>query len=70
IYLELTAEYQGMASRAETHKRRALAAHLKQSIDVLEDKAREVKRYADALEDLYDTAHDSACPRRGAHAAV
>ncbi|BGP40337.1 hypothetical protein JCM10449v2_004298 [Rhodotorula kratochvilovae] len=70
IYLELTAEYHGMASRAETHKRRALAAHLKQSIDVLEDKAREVKRYADALEDLYETVHEQTCPRRKAHGVV
>ena len=50
LYLELTAEYQSMASRADTRKRRVLASHLKGSIDVLEDKAREVKRYADALE--------------------
>ena len=39
-----------MASRADTRKRRVLASHLKGSIDVLEDKAREVKRSADALE--------------------
>lgn len=39
-----------MSSRADSRKRRVLASHLKASIDVLEDKAREVKRYADALE--------------------
>jgi hypothetical protein len=50
IYLELTTEYQSMTSRHETSKRRALASHLKKSIDVLEEKARDVKQYADALE--------------------
>lgn len=39
-----------MTSRTDTNKRRMLANHLKKSIDVLEEKAREVKRYADALE--------------------
>lgn len=39
-----------MTSRTDTNKRRVLANHLKKSIDVLEEKAREVKRYADALE--------------------
>ncbi|GAA5833596.1 hypothetical protein JCM9279_001572 [Rhodotorula babjevae] len=64
LYLELTAEYQSMSSRADTRKRRVLASHLKGSIDVLEDKAREVKRYADALEDQYETMHEQTCPRR------
>ncbi|GAA5925334.1 uncharacterized protein JCM15063_004994 [Sporobolomyces koalae] len=58
IYLELTVEYQSMGSRSSTKKRRALAQHLKMSIDVLEEKAREVKQYADALEDLYHSAPD------------
>ncbi|GAA5982708.1 hypothetical protein JCM5350_006221 [Sporobolomyces pararoseus] len=53
IYLELTVEYQSMNSRTSTKKRKALADHLKLSIDVLEEKAKEVKQYADALEDLY-----------------
>ncbi|GAA5895344.1 hypothetical protein JCM8208_005985 [Rhodotorula glutinis] len=71
LYLELTAEYQSMASRADTRKRRVLASHLKGSIDVLEDKAREVKRYADALEDLYEAMHEQTCPRRRkAHATI
>ncbi|GAA5941174.1 hypothetical protein JCM3775_006640 [Rhodotorula graminis] len=71
LYLELTAEYQSMSSRADTRKRRVLASHLKGSIDVLEDKAREVKRYADALEDLYETMHEQTCPRRRkAHASI
>lgn len=39
-----------MSSRTQTGKRRALATHLKKSIDVLENKASDVKRYADALE--------------------
>ncbi|GAA5888211.1 hypothetical protein JCM5296_000231 [Sporobolomyces johnsonii] len=56
IYLELTAEYQAMGSKAATTKRRALAAHLKTSIDVLEDKAKDVKQYADALDNLCDAA--------------
>ncbi|GAA5858001.1 hypothetical protein JCM1840_000998 [Sporobolomyces johnsonii] len=56
IYLELTAEYQAMGSKAATTKRRALAAHLKTSIDVLEDKAKDVKQYADALANLCDAA--------------
>lgn len=57
-----------MGSRSQTSKRRALASHLKKSIDVLEDKARDVKRYADALEyailsyaRLYFRAHASFC---------
>ncbi|GAA5983107.1 hypothetical protein JCM10908_000157 [Rhodotorula pacifica] len=70
IYLELTTEYQAMSSRAQTAKRRALATHLKKSIDVLEDKARDVKRYADALEDMYEAVHDKTCPQRNLHATV
>ncbi|GAA5869716.1 hypothetical protein JCM3774_003830 [Rhodotorula dairenensis] len=70
IYLELTDEYQAMSSRAQTAKRRALATHLQKSIDVLEDKARDVKRYADALEDMYEAVHDKTCPQRNLHAAV
>ncbi|KAG0662542.1 hypothetical protein C6P46_003284 [Rhodotorula mucilaginosa] len=70
IYLELTAEYQSMSSRAQTAKRRALATHLKKSIDVLEDKARDVKRYADALEDMYEAVHDKTCPQRKLHGFV
>ncbi|KWU47111.1 hypothetical protein RHOSPDRAFT_31246 [Rhodotorula sp. JG-1b] len=70
IYLELTAEYQSMSSRAQTAKRRALATHLKKSIDVLEDKARDVKRYADALEDMYEAVHDKTCPQRKLHGIV
>ncbi|GAA5895944.1 hypothetical protein JCM6882_005567 [Rhodosporidiobolus microsporus] len=62
IYLELTAEYQSMSAFSSTSKRRALADHLKASIDVLEDKARDVKRYADALDDLYDAMHHHSCP--------
>ncbi|BGP24898.1 proteophosphoglycan ppg4 [Rhodotorula toruloides] len=70
IYFELTAEYQAMTSRTDTNKRRVLANHLKKSIDVLEEKAREVKRYADALEDLYETMHAQTCPQRRRHAVV
>ncbi|GAA6028160.1 hypothetical protein JCM8097_006890 [Rhodosporidiobolus ruineniae] len=72
IYLELTSEYQSMTSRSETAKRRALASHLKRSIDVLEEKAREVKQYADAIEDLYETLHAHVCPMSGRklHAVV
>ncbi|GAA6061950.1 hypothetical protein JCM10212_001992 [Sporobolomyces blumeae] len=57
IYLELSVEYQSMASKSSTKKRRALAEHLKMSIDVLEEKAQDVKQYADALEDLYHASH-------------
>ncbi|GAA5828910.1 hypothetical protein JCM11251_005915 [Rhodosporidiobolus azoricus] len=72
IYLELTAEYQLMTSLTSTTKRRALADHLKASIDLLEDKAREVKRYADALDDLYEAMHAQSCPAptRKRHAVV
>ncbi|KAK4335260.1 Proteophosphoglycan ppg4 [Rhodotorula toruloides] len=70
IYFELTAEYQAMTSRTDTNKRRMLANHLKKSIDVLEEKAREVKRYADALEDMYETMHVQTCPQRKHHAVV
>ncbi|KAJ8294206.1 hypothetical protein OF846_002761 [Rhodotorula toruloides] len=70
IYFELTAEYQAMTSRTDTNKRRMLATHLKKSIDVLEEKAREVKRYADALEDMYETMHAQTCPQRKHHAVV
>ncbi|GAA6001409.1 hypothetical protein JCM10207_006652 [Rhodosporidiobolus poonsookiae] len=72
IYLELTAEYQSMTSRHDSGKRRALASHLKQSIDVLEDKARDVKQYADALDDIYAGMHHPSCPTTGRkrHAVV
>ncbi|GAA5850610.1 hypothetical protein JCM8547_001929 [Rhodosporidiobolus lusitaniae] len=72
IYLELTAEYQSMSSRHKSGKRHALATHLKRSIDVLEDKARDVKQYADALDNLYDAVHVHACPSttRKRHAVV
>ncbi|GAA5829168.1 hypothetical protein JCM5353_007673 [Sporobolomyces roseus] len=60
IYLELTVEYQSMGSKSSTKKRMALAQHLKMSIDVLEEKAKDVKQYADALEDLYATALSSS----------
>ncbi|BGP32334.1 hypothetical protein JCM10296v2_004115 [Rhodotorula toruloides] len=70
IYFELTAEYQAMTSRTDTNKRRMLANHLKKSIDVLEEKAREVKRYADALENMYETVHAQTCPQRKHHAVV
>ncbi|GAA5920615.1 hypothetical protein JCM1841_001476 [Sporobolomyces salmonicolor] len=56
IYLELTAEYQTMGPKAATTRRRAVAAHLKTSIDVLEDKAKDVKQYADALANFCDGA--------------
>ncbi|GAA5989562.1 hypothetical protein JCM11641_004598 [Rhodosporidiobolus odoratus] len=73
IYLELTAEYQSMSSRHESSKRKALASHLKKSIDVLEEKAKDVKQYADALENLYASATSShTCPAtsRKRHAVV
>ncbi|BGP16448.1 hypothetical protein JCM10213_003996 [Rhodosporidiobolus nylandii] len=62
IYLELTSTYQSMTSRSDSSKRRALANHLKKSVDMLEERAEEVKRYADALEALYEQMHHHACP--------
>ncbi|GAA6014934.1 hypothetical protein JCM11491_002361 [Sporobolomyces phaffii] len=63
IYLELSVEYQAMGARAPTKKRKALADHLKLSIDVLEEKAKDVKQYADALEDLYHANLSTAASR-------
>lgn len=49
IYVELSEQYRHMNSKSA--KRRALASHLKESIDTLEVKADQVRRLHDMLHD-------------------